>query len=938
MASPLGPQPAAPAREPGAAGGAHDTYLRAIRWLTAAHAFGLVLVAVLMGAFFWYVLQSEDEAQRQALLRDVDSVQQEMRLRLRNSLDEVAAAGLEWDYVEAIGDGGSAARVRGFLERHPEALYVAAVDETRRVRWLIANPGNGAPAVRQPGRQIEDSQGFGSLVEAGAALRPVFSPPLPGLGADVIVEAYVPILRDRRVVATLAVGYSLPRMLQQSTPRALRERYRFAIHDAGGNRLVSSSPRAAVDAAVGHEVPIDPPGHGLRLRADAFQSQGALVDRTLLAAVVALSAAILLSLLGLWRHARRRLDAEVERDRLFTLSLDIMCVLRPDGSFVRVNPAFRRVLGDVASQFRLSELAHPDDRGTVREALAALGGLGDAASPTTFEARFPVRVVAGAGAEDYRDHWLAWSITIDPQQGRRLCYAVAHDVTERKQAETALAAETAFRRAMEDSISTGMRAIDLEGRITYVNRAFCATVGYDAEELVGAMPPYPYWPPGEDLEHRRNLERILAGTPPSGGVEARVLRKDGKRLDVRMYVSPLVDRAGAHTGWMTSMADVTEPRRIREELAAAHERFATVLDELDAAVSVVAVDQVEPGASPGADAPLLFANRMYRRSFGDDAAGHSTLLGARGLRDPWMPVEVFHAPTHRRYEVRTRLIRWVDGGFAQMLVATDVTRRHEVEQLKRDQDEKLARSSRLVTMGEMASSLAHELNQPLTAIANYCMGMTARVRTRAARGEPLDPAELEATLVRVAGQAERAGQVIRRIREFVKRSEPERRRCDIDALVADAVGLAEIDAQRHGVMIEVDLPASTPALEADPILIGQVLLNLMKNGIEAMRDPQAPGRRLHVSVDVVDTAVQFSVTDQGRGVAPEALERLFEPFFTTKREGMGMGLNICRSIVEAHTGRLWLESGPGGGTTFRFTVPLPVPTRAAERDTVAPAQ
>ena len=254
-----------------------------------------------------------------------------------------------------------------------------------------------------------------------------------------------------------------------------------------------------------------------------------------------------------------------------------------------------------------------------------------------------------------------------------------------------------------------------------------------------------------------------------------------------------------------------------------------------------------------------------------------------------------------------------------MFVASDVTRRHEIEDHHREQDQKLQRTSRLVTMGEMASSLAHELNQPLTAIANYCMGLSARIRTRSARGEPQDPQELLAALGKTAAQAERAGMVIRRIREFVKRSEPERQPCDVGTIVADAVGLAEIDAQRLGVRIDVQLAQDLPVLQADPILIEQVLLNLVKNGIDAMRE--SGRRRLELAVRRRDDAVEFSVSDAGHGLTPEAREKLFEPFFTTKSEGMGMGLNICRSIVESHQGRLWVEGNERGGCTFRFTLP-----------------
>ncbi|MEB2367580.1 MAG: ATP-binding protein, partial [Chloroflexota bacterium] len=183
--------------------------------------------------------------------------------------------------------------------------------------------------------------------------------------------------------------------------------------------------------------------------------------------------------------------------------------------------------------------------------------------------------------------------------------------------------------------------------------------------------------------------------------------------------------------------------------------------------------------------------------------------------------------------------------------------------------------------------------------------------------------EMLAPLAKTAAQAARAGEVIRRIRNFVKRSEPERRRCEIAVIVADAVGLAEIDARRLGIQVTTEIPATLPPLHADPILIEQVLLNLLKNGIEAMRDaPAGRPRVVRLAIELADGHAAFSVTDHGNGLPHEARERLFEPFFTTKAEGMGIGLNICRSIVESHKGRLWAESPPGGGCSFHFTLPI----------------
>ena len=493
-------------------------------------------------------------------------------------------------------------------------------------------------------------------------------------------------------------------------------------------------------------------------------------------------------------------------------------------------------------------------------------------------------------------------------------------------------AEAAFRRAMEDSMLTGMRAFDNQGRITYVNRAFCRMTGFDAEELVGKVAPFPYWTDDEVIHQAAALQKMLAGQVSPAGIEVRLKRRDGGAIDTRMYVSPLIDHNGEKVGWMTSVTDITEPRRIRGELAAAQDRFTTVLDELDAAVSVLGLDN-------GDAETLLFANPMYRQLFGSDPCGHQSLRAAIAApQADKSATEVWSHETQRWFEVRTRPIRWVDGRQVEIQVATDITNRRFDLERQRRQDEKLAHTSRLITMGEMASSLAHEINQPLAAISNYVSGLTARLRDRALKGQSMDREELIDALAKTGRQAERAAEVIRRIRGFVRRSEPSRESCEVRTIIADAVGLAEIDAERHRIRIVVEPLIDLPNFWADPILIAQVLLNLMKNAIEAMR---SDGQRLHsprepslrLAVSVVGHQLEFMVADTGPGVSQELQDRLFEPFYTTKSEGMGMGLNICRTIVEFHEGRLWVESAEPTGCVFRFTLPLAEAYQEVEEST-----
>ncbi len=501
--------------------------------------------------------------------------------------------------------------------------------------------------------------------------------------------------------------------------------------------------------------------------------------------------------------------------------------------------------------------------------------------------------------------------------------ALWRHVRFRSEAEAALLAETSFRRAMENSMLTGTRAIDLEGRITYVNPAFCRLIGWDEDDLVGRRPPYPYWPPEALDLNQRNLDTLLQGAVPASGLEIEAQRKDGSRFYARMYVSPLIDQFGVQTGWMTSMTDITEPKRVREALAAAHERFMTVLEGLDDAISVCA-------EGDGA-AELLFANRTYRGLFGATVTGHTELSAGRRGRFSAQPAEMFSPTAKRWFEVRHRTLQWVDGRRVHMQVARDITEKRAAEEASRQQQEKIQLTSRLITMGEMASSLAHELNQPLTAIANYSMGAVARVRSGR-----VEPDDLLPVLEKASSQAERAGMIIRRIREFVKRSEPNRKRCSIVNIIDNAVGFADIDARKRQIEIIRRLPDDLPDVYADVIMIEQVVLNLVKNGMDAME--KATRREIIIEASVEQGQVQVSVIDAGHGLGGLDPQRLFEPFFSTKPEGMGMGLNICRTIIEFHHGRLWAEPASGGGTVFSFMLPTAdnplgaVPARPAKKE------
>ena len=380
-------------------------------------------------------------------------------------------------------------------------------------------------------------------------------------------------------------------------------------------------------------------------------------------------------------------------------------------------------------------------------------------------------------------------------------WALRRHVLRRYAAEAALLEAHTFRKAMEDSLTTGLRARDLSGRITYVNPAFCRMVGRREEELVGFGPPMPYWPPEDREQIERVTANVLAGKAPHEGFEVRLMRSDGERFDALIYEAPLIDAQGRHAGWMGSVLDVSARKRAEQQL--------------------------------------------------------------------------------------------------------------------RQQQERLQFTARLVTMGEMASTLAHELNQPLSAIASYSTGCLNKLES----GE-YSPDELARVLRKLGLQAQNAGEIIRRVHDFVRRAKPRRAPCDLNAVIDDALGLIEAQARQHGVRIQSDLAADLLEIRADRVMIEQVMVNLLRNAIDAMHDTPPEAKLLEVASARSDTSVTVCVADRGSGIGADVAEHLYTPFFSTKAEGMGMGLNICRSIIELHQGRLWFEPNSTGGTSFRFTLPV----------------
>ena len=403
------------------------------------------------------------------------------------------------------------------------------------------------------------------------------------------------------------------------------------------------------------------------------------------------------------------------------------------------------------------------------------------------------------------------------------------DIRRRLKAERDLADALAFRKAMEDSLVTGLRARDIEGQTTYVNPAFCDMVGFSAEELTRPHLPAPYWPPAlVDEYQQRQAIRLAGSVPPREGFESVFMRKDGSLFPVLIIEAPLINAQGAQTGWMSAFLDISEQRRVQE--------------------------------------------------------------------------------------------------------------------LSRASQERLQATARLATVGEMASLLSHELNQPLAAISSYATGSANLLRDRHAAAAP--PTELENDLAlaigRIGEQAERAGKVIKSVHDFVRRRDQTREAVAPQALLDAVLPLVSLQARKLAVRVQAEVQADLPMVLCDRTMVEQVLLNLARNAMQSMDQPDIKERVLLIRIGRMrrtsaaegasegagegkgggsqERWLAFSVADFGPGIAPDVRQRLFTPFFTTKAEGMGLGLSLCRTVVEQHGGVLIDEPNQPQGTVFTFTL------------------
>jgi two-component system, LuxR family, sensor kinase FixL len=466
----------------------------------------------------------------------------------------------------------------------------------------------------------------------------------------------------------------------------------------------------------------------------------------------------------------------------------------------------------------------------------------------------------------------------------------------------------------------GIMAIDDAGRILVYSDACERLFGYSRAEALGKnvkmlMPP-PYHAE-HDSRYRETGERRIIGI----GREVLGRRKNGTTFP--MYLSVGEGKIEGKRIFIGVLHDLSERKRGAEVA----QRLAAIVESSDDAI-----------ISKDLNGIVTSWNHSAERLFGYAASEIvgmpiATIIPAdRQDKEPAIMDRIGRGERIQHFEtvwlckdgslvdvsLTMSPMKNAEGGIVGVSkIAHNITERKATERRINELQGELLHATRLVSTGQLGAALAHELNQPLTAILNYA-GVLRELgaRDRSGEGEMLRD-----VVKRITEQTERAGEIIRRLRDFVAKRDPDRQIQDLNDTVRESLALGLVDSAHSGLHVHGEFATDLPPVPFDRIQIQQVMINLLRNAVEAMQDSVL--RELHVSTfRDGDAFVRVSVADTGSGMAPEVSAVLFQPFVTTKAQGLGIGLSICRTIIESHGGRLWMEANDGGGTQLHFRLPL----------------
>jgi PAS domain S-box-containing protein len=562
------------------------------------------------------------------------------------------------------------------------------------------------------------------------------------------------------------------------------------------------------------------------------------------------------------------------------------------------------------------KLVHPDDWPAVQLAIERANESGDV------DAEYRVT------HKDGTVHWLRAKgrLFLDAEGRPERMVGFMLEVTDRRYAEEELRASEKRFRTFVDHATDAFFLIDKQLRVVDVNRQACESLGLSREELIG-MHPREFdvgldEPSIEQLAQRAGAGEIIT-------LETRHRRKDGSAFPVEIRTGTFTQ--GSELFYLSLARDISERKQAEERTA----KLAAIVESSDDAIISKDLNGIITTWNSGAERIFGYAAREVIGQSVEMLTPPDRVDEVRGiLQRIRSAARIDHFETIRRrkdgtlVDISLTVSPIIDGSgnvVGASKVARDISERKRAEERLREKDAaletartELARVSRVTTLGELTTSIAHEVAQPLAG-----MIASAAASTRWLAAEPPDLAEARSALDNVAADGKRAREVIARIRALTKRQTPRKERLDVNHEALEVLALTERELRGHDIVLRTQLDRTLPRVAVDRVQLQQVLINLIMNAIEAMSGVRDRPRELTiVSGQDGPQAVRVEVRDSGTGLDPKGAERAFEAFYTTKAEGIGIGLSISRSIVEAHGGRLWASPNAPHGAVFRFSLPV----------------
>jgi PAS domain S-box-containing protein len=624
------------------------------------------------------------------------------------------------------------------------------------------------------------------------------------------------------------------------------------------------------------------------------------------------------------KRAEEALRESEHESRLIVDSIPgLIAVLSASGEVERLNQPMLDYLGkslEESRQWAVDDTVHPDDRPGYIQAFAQAFATGD---PVEYEA---VRVRRFDGV--YR--WLNMrGLPLRDRHGNIVrWYFLLTEIDDRKRAEDALRESEYESRLIVDGIPGLIAVLDKNGELERVNQPILDYLGKSLEECrQWAVDDTIH--PDDRPGYLQAFGRSFAAGEPVEYDAARIRRFDGVYRWLNMRGLPLRDRQGHIVRWYFLLTEVDDRKRAEDELRRSEARHRVVVET--ASDAVISID--ESGA-------IILANPATKRIFEyapEELIGKSlTILMPGGMRG-------LHETGFKRYlETGAKHLNWqgtemtalrangeefpVEVSFGEMVTderkvftgfIRDISGKKRAEEELRNTHAELARVMRVMTIGQLTASIAHEVNQPLSGIV-----MNASTCLRMLSGEQPNIEGARETARRTIRDGNRASEIVTRLRTLFKRKEVTAESIDLNDAAREVIVLSLSELQSHGITVRHDFAENLPAVKGDRVQLQQVILNLTRNALDAMRDVDDRPRELLIKTESGDSkSVQLTVQDTGIGFAPDAANRLFDSFYTTKDDGMGVGLSVCRSIIEAHRGRIWASANKGPGSSFAFSIP-----------------